>query len=119
METKARKRSSSTTISIPEEFIPTTDGVTEDAFIAQALLNNSHSGHDPSTTLQQHTRPIKSLAIPHRRPHAGTSNTWTSSEGEIPSELDELNSRAAFVAEYNRIAERVRCSWYVSVSANT
>lgn len=42
-----------------------------------------------------------------RRDHNATSNTWTSSSGEI-SDTDDVDSRATFVEEYNKIANKVR-----------
>jgi len=110
MEYQSRNRSSSTTISIAGEPTITTEGVADDVFIAQALLNNSRNIHDHQFTLQIQTEslPLHSPPpIPQRRQHAGTSNTWTSSEGEMPSVGSELDNRAVFVTEYNRIAERV------------
>ena len=41
-----------------------------------------------------------------RRGYNATSNTWTSSSGEI-SETDDVDSRATFVEEYNKIANQV------------
>ena len=41
-----------------------------------------------------------------RRGYNATSNTWTSSSGEI-SETDDVDSRATFVQEYNKIANQV------------
>lgn len=42
-----------------------------------------------------------------RRGYNATSNTWTSSSGEI-SDTDDVDSRAIFVEEYNKIANHVR-----------
>ncbi|KAF4970833.1 hypothetical protein FSARC_2199 [Fusarium sarcochroum] len=41
-----------------------------------------------------------------------TSKTWTTSSGEhgILSDTDELEDRASFVQEYNRLAKKVRCT---------
>lgn len=44
-----------------------------------------------------------------RRGYNATSNTWTSSSGEI-SETNDVDSRATFVREYNKIASQVRSS---------
>lgn len=42
-----------------------------------------------------------------RRGYNATSNTWTSSSGEI-SETDDVDNRQSFVQEYNKIASQVR-----------
>lgn len=110
MDNQRRTRSSTTTISIAEEPISMTDGNTDDVFIAQALLNNPRNALDDPPTLNRPIQPFLAngpLPIPQRRQHAGTSNTWTSSEGEMVTEADELDNRVIFVAEYNCIAERV------------
>jgi len=36
-----------------------------------------------------------------------TSNTWTSSSGEAPSDRDEIDLRSKFLDEYNRLANKV------------
>lgn len=41
-----------------------------------------------------------------RRGYNATSNTWTSSSGEI-SETDDVDNRQSFVQEYNKIASQV------------
>jgi hypothetical protein len=36
-----------------------------------------------------------------------SSNTWTSSSGEILLEHDDIEDRSLFVEEYNRLAKKV------------
>jgi len=36
-----------------------------------------------------------------------TSNTWTSSSGDAPSDLDDVDKCSAFIEEYNRLATKV------------
>ncbi len=58
--------------------------------------------------LEDQTSTIHSEVGIRRRRHNATSNTWTSSSGEI-SETDDVDSRTSFVQEYNKIANQV-CS---------
>lgn len=37
-----------------------------------------------------------------------TSNTWTSSSGDVLSDLDDVDDRTVFVQEYNRLARKVQ-----------
>lgn len=37
-----------------------------------------------------------------------TSNTWTSSSGDVLSDHDDIDDRTVFVQEYNRLARKVR-----------
>jgi len=39
-----------------------------------------------------------------------TSNTWTSSSGDVLSDHDDIDDRTVFVQEYNRLARKVRNS---------
>ena len=43
----------------------------------------------------------------HPRRNIQSSNTWTSSSGEILPERDDIEDRTAVVEEYNRLAKRV------------
>jgi hypothetical protein len=36
-----------------------------------------------------------------------TSNTWTSSDGDVLSEKDEVDNRTVFFQEFNRLAKKV------------
>lgn len=36
-----------------------------------------------------------------------TSNTWTSSSGDVVSDQDEVDDRSSYVQEYNRLAKKV------------
>lgn len=36
-----------------------------------------------------------------------TSNTWTSSSGDVLSDQDDVDDRTVFVQEYNRLARKV------------
>lgn len=38
---------------------------------------------------------------------ARTSNTWTSSEGDVLEDQDEIDDRTVFIEEYNRLAKKV------------
>ena len=115
-----RKPSSATTSAEDESNIST---ALDDVTIAQALLNSSvqsaaqFSGTGTSKTFGGHVSSPRrdqgriSIAREYTdgRPRRGfqTSNTWTSSDGEVPSEMDEIDDRTLFVQEYNRLAKRV------------
>jgi hypothetical protein len=114
-------RSSSASLSMAERS-NVLDSTSDDLTIAQGLLNNSRNlGRQTSLTdvpasLQVHGGSILQdessgslTAAPaegsRRRVH--TSNTWTSSSGEILSEQDEVNDRSEFIHEYNYLANKV------------
>lgn len=44
-----------------------------------------------------------------RRRMIQSSNTWTTSSGEILSEQDDIEDRIFFILEYNRLATKVSC----------
>lgn len=118
-----RNRSSSSTIvSHMEGPIIAVDGGIDDVTIVQGLLNNPKNAgkrtsdpiaaaclptHDVLFAPESNMDTLKCLPADARRRHMGTSNTWTSSDAEVPSETDDIVDRSAFVAEYNRLAKKV------------
>jgi hypothetical protein len=119
-------RSSSTTLSAshPQDV---RDGTSEDMAIAQELLNKLRMPRS-QTSLTGFLSGPQGLQIPHSqleyemlqydglkeerksRRAFQTSNTWTSSSGEVLSDYDEIEDRTLFVAEYNRLSQKVRFS---------
>jgi len=112
-------RSSSATLSAshPQEI---RDGSFEDMAIAQELLNQPRILRS-QTTLTGFLSGPQGLQIAHSqveydglkdekhsRQAMRTSNTWTSSSGEVLSDHDEIDDRTLFVGEYNRLALKVR-----------
>jgi len=53
-------------------------------------------------------------ALKSRRSAMQTSNTWTSSSGDVLSDHEENEDRTAFVEEYNRLAKKVVLSSFVA-----
>lgn len=106
-----KNHSSSTTIPIPDGHFSVSGAELDDIFITQQLLNDTKpdlfDGGADSRRFSHYARNQLPPVVPTRRLHAGTSNTWTSSEGELPSELDAVDDRIVFISEFNRIAERV------------
>lgn len=45
------------------------------------------------------------LSLPPRRTNH-TSNTWTSSDADVPSDRDQNEDRSIYVQEYNRLAKK-------------
>jgi hypothetical protein len=96
------------------------DGISDDVTIATGLLTRpgiprrqtSFSG----TSLGQQSLKDpacfdgsrKSSRASRPRRAIQSSNTWTSSSGDMPSEHDEIEDRSLFVDEYNRLAKKVR-----------
>jgi hypothetical protein len=91
----------------------------DDITIAEGLLNNSKVPHRSSsfTGIQGFTRSNgkfgSSAALTEAstadisRRAVRTSNTWTSSSGDIVSDQDEIEDRTLFVQEFNRLAKKV------------
>ena len=91
----------------------------DDMTIAEGLLNNSKVPHRTSSFtgaqgLARSTSQIRSsMAITDAsvrgisRRAGRTSNTWTSSDGEVLSDHDEVDDRTVFVQEFNRLARKV------------
>jgi hypothetical protein len=50
--------------------------------------------------------PLTDAAEGRSRRAGHTSNTWTSSSGDVVSDLDEIDDRTLFVQEYNRLARK-------------
>jgi hypothetical protein len=112
-------RSSSATLSVshPQEI---RDGSFEDMAIAQELLNQPRISRsqttltgflsDPQGLQQSHSQIEYDGSKDGKRSRRAlrTSNTWTSSSGEVLSDHDEIEDRTLFVAEYNRLAQKVR-----------
>lgn len=116
-------RSSSATLSAsrPQDIV--FDGTFEDMVIAQELLNQPRVLQRQTSLAGIFSNSLE-LQIPHNqleydgsneekrsRRALQSSNTWTtSSGGEMLSDHDEIEDRTLFVAEYNRIAQKVRFS---------
>jgi hypothetical protein len=108
------------------------DGVSDDMTIAQGLLGRpniprrsySFSNDPPNfqfldgsnySTLRQDSSDAKK-----QRRVLQSSNTWTTSSGEVLSDRVEIDDREAFIHEYNRLAKKV-WDWFQSsrVKANS
>jgi hypothetical protein len=111
-------RSYSTKLSMApqsSEFGPIYDDMT----IAAGLLNNSKIPHRTSSftgtqDLVRSTGQFRSAgeltdasAAGRSRRAVRTSNTWTSSDGGVLSDQDEVDDRTVFVQEFNRLARKV------------
>ena len=115
-------RPSSITLSLAERPAYVPAGSSDDLVITQSLLDGPRN---LSKRTSFHEIPVEVLnfngpaaqdessdsesAAPRagrNRRRFGTSNTWTSSSAEIPSEQDEIDDRLAFVQEYNRLAKK-------------
>jgi hypothetical protein len=95
------------------------DVIDDDRFIARELLNlaphDKHSLSRESISLQgfDGSQPQRSDVLRddckngRLQRTARTSNTWTSSDGDIPSDQDEIDDRIVFIEEYNRLAIKV------------
>lgn len=113
-------RSSSVTFSIaPQPDIR--DHLSDDMTIAQELLigpkpprrSNSFTGlslrgFDSSNDNPSSTSPIEQTEDRPSRRILLTSNTWTTSSGDVLSDQDEVDDRTIFIQEYNRLAKKVR-----------
>lgn len=101
-----------------EQHPDTFEGHSDDLSIVQGLLGrpkiqrkeSSFSGTPPH---QQHLGtskcPNDSLDPnnANQRRRLQSSNTWTTSSGEILSDQDEIEDRDSFLLEYNRLARKV------------
>jgi hypothetical protein len=95
------------------------DPIYDDMTIAEGLLNNSKVPHRTSSftgtqSLVRSTGPFGSSGaladasiVANPRCVVRTSNTWTSSEGDVLSDQDEVGDRAVFIHEFNRLARKV------------
>lgn len=103
------------------------DGISDDISIAQGLLRRpripSRGTSSPRSPSLHYTGDgsndaIRSLgSYDHdRRTQLRTSNTWTSSSGEVLSDQDDVEDRAPFIQEYNRLAGKV-CIYFWWLSA--
>lgn len=91
----------------------------DDLTIAEGLLNNPRIPHRTSSFtgpqgLARSTGQLKSSCAPKEVSAGGisrravrTSNTWTSSDGDVLSDQDEVDDRTNFVQEFNRLARKV------------
>jgi len=91
----------------------------DDMTIAEGLLNNSKVPYRSSsfTGTQGFARSNGKFASSAAFTDASaggisrralrTSNTWTSSSGDILSDQDEVDDRTIFVQEFNRLARKV------------
>jgi hypothetical protein len=112
-------RSSSVTFSIaPQPDIR--DHLCDDMTIAQELLigpkpprrSNSLTGlslrgFDSSNDNASSISPIEQTEDRPPRRVILTSNTWTTSSGDVLSDQDEVDDRTTFIQEYNRLAKKV------------
>lgn len=108
-------RSSSVSLAIPQ------GPMDDDRSIARELLHGA--SHEKSSLTRNAvslqaldgSRPRKSdILITSNnfqdgrvRRTARTSNTWTSSEGDVLEDQDEIDDRTVFIEEYNRLAKKV------------
>jgi hypothetical protein len=95
------------------------DPIYDDMTIAEGLLNNTKvprrsSSFTGSQNLVRSTGQFRSSValadasvVAHPRRAVRTSNTWTSSEGDVLSDQDEVDDRAVFIHEFNRLARKV------------
>ena len=93
--------------------------ICDDMTIAEGLLNNSRvpqrtSSFTGTQGLVRSTEQFRSSAAVTDASRGGfprrairTSNTWTSSDGDILSDQDEVDDRTVFVQEFNRLARKV------------
>jgi hypothetical protein len=91
----------------------------DDMTIAEGLLNNSKvpqrtSSFTGTRGLIRSTGQFRSSGAladsstnGNSRRVVRTSNTWTSSDGEILSDCDEIDDRTLFIQEFNRLARKV------------
>lgn len=112
-------RSSSATLLLACQPFQLLDGTSDDVTIAQGLLNkpniprrrSSFTGTSPEWFLPGHssvpTRRAGPLDNRQSRRAMYSSNTWTTSSGEVPSECDDAEDRIDFLREYNRLAKKV------------
>ena len=121
LTTRSRSRSSSTLLSLLQQ----PDGTTDDITIAQELLNQPKARRRILLTeIYVSRRGVEGLDEQHQSSEAQTevqggvrsrremqtSNTWTSSSGEVPTDQDEIGDRTVFVQEYNRLAQKINQS---------
>jgi hypothetical protein len=97
----------------------TVDGTPDDINIARELLTRPHVPHretSPSGTswgrqslqdLHMRNGFNGSIGGSRSRRAIQTSNTWTSSSGEVLSEHGDIEDRSLFVDEYNSLAKKV------------
>lgn len=114
-------RSSSTTLSVAGRPAYVPEESVDDLAITQRLLDGpNHLGKhilvhevpfslDGSVAQDDSSDSHRTAPFEGRnRRGFGTSNTWTSSSGEMLSEQDEIDDRMTFVQEYNRLAKKVQ-----------
>jgi hypothetical protein len=95
------------------------DAISDDMTIAEGLLNNSKVPHRSSSftgtqSFGHSNGKFESSAALTEASTAGisrrilrTSNTWTSSSGDVLSDQDEIDDRTIFIQEFNRLARKV------------
>lgn len=103
------------------------DGISDDISIAQGLLRRpripsrgtssprspSHSLHYTVDGSNEAMRSLGSYDEHDRRAQLRSSNTWTSSSGEVLSDQDDVEDRSPFIQEYNRLAKKVESFPYM------
>lgn len=113
-------RSSSATLLFARQPFNGTDGTFDDINIAQGLLNDPTIPQRQSSFLG--TSPLRPVNRSNGRGGAGpnderqsrranmrSSTTWTSSSGGFLPDDDDIEDRAEFLQEYNRLAKKVGC----------
>lgn len=92
------------------------DPIYDDMTIAEGLLKNSKvprrtssftGTHNLSRSTGQFRSSGDASVVANSRRAVRTSNTWTSSEGDVLSDQDEVDDRAVFIHEFNRLARKV------------
>jgi len=93
------------------------DGINDDMSIAQGLLGKpkvpqrrTSFAHAPSLRLVDGSNGLSESSEgddSKRRRGIQSSNTWTTSSGDILSDQDEVEDRGFFIQEYNRLARKV------------
>ena len=98
------------------------DIIPDDVSITRGLLGRPHIPQRRRTSFTSTTRsgltedisndPEEGSSIKddsRRRRGIQSSNTWTTSSGEILSDKDDIEDRTFFILEYNRLATKVGC----------
>jgi hypothetical protein len=110
--------SSLTSLSIVAQQV-ISEGLSDDITIATGLLNRpriprretsfsgTSLGQQSLNDLQCEEGLQEASRVGRSRRAIQSSNTWTSSSGEVLSEHDEVGDRTVFVDEYNRLARKV------------
>jgi hypothetical protein len=95
--------------------------ISDDMSIARELLQAGPHGRAPFPLTCQSSLSFQDGTVHDRSEIAGgirsdararraivTSNTWTSSDGDVLSDQDEIDDRTVYIQEYNRLAKKVK-----------